>query len=35
VEWSREDILEHIKGSRLFTSFKLNKLSGIVNDLFN
>jgi hypothetical protein len=35
VEWSREDILEHIKGSGLFASFKLNRLSGIVDDLFN
>ena len=35
VEWSREDILEHIKGSGLFASFKLNRLSGIVDDPFD
>jgi hypothetical protein len=35
VEWSREDILDHIKGSGLFASFKLNRLSSIVDDLFN
>jgi hypothetical protein len=35
VEWSREDILDHIKGSGLFASFKLNRLSSIVDDLFD
>jgi hypothetical protein len=35
VEWSREDILEYIKGSGLFASFKLNRLSSIVDDLFD
>jgi hypothetical protein len=35
VEWSREDILDHIKGSGLFAFFKLNRLSDIVDDLFN
>jgi hypothetical protein len=35
VEWSREDILEHIKGSGLFASFKLNRLSNIIDDPFD
>ena len=35
MEWSREDILDHIKGSGLFASFKLNRLFNIIDDPFN
>jgi hypothetical protein len=27
--------MDHIKGSGLFASFKLNRLSSIIDDLFN
>ena len=35
TEWSKEEILEHIRTSRLFSSFKLNRISGLVTDLLN
>jgi hypothetical protein len=35
MEWTKEQILDHIKTSELFTSFKLNRISSLINDLFN
>jgi len=35
MEWTKEKILDYIKTSRLFTSFKLNRISGLIANLFN
>jgi len=35
MEWTKEQILDYIKTSKLFTSFKLNRISGLIDDLFN
>ena len=35
TEWTKEQILDYIKTSGLFTSFKLNRISGLIDDLFN
>ena len=35
TEWTKEEILDYIKTSGLFTSFKLNKISGLIADPFN
>jgi len=35
MEWTKEQILNYIRTSRLFASFKLNRISGLIDDLFN
>jgi hypothetical protein len=35
TEWSKEEIQEHIKASGLFSSFKLNRISGLIADPLN
>jgi hypothetical protein len=35
MEWTKEQILDHIKTSRLFASFKLNRISSLIADPFN
>jgi hypothetical protein len=35
MEWTKEQILDYIKTNNLFASFKLNKISSLIADLFN
>ena len=35
MEWTKEEILDHIKFNGLFASFKLNKISSLIPDPFN
>jgi len=35
MEWTKEEILDHIKTGRLFASFKLNRISSFIDNLFN
>jgi len=35
TEWTKEQILDYIKFNRLFASFKLNRISSLIDDLFN
>jgi hypothetical protein len=35
MEWTKEQILDYIKTNNLFTSFKLNRISGLIANLFN
>jgi len=35
MEWTKEEILDHIKTGRLFAFFKLNRISGLIANLFN
>jgi len=35
TEWTKEQILDYIRTNRLFAYFKLNRISGLIPDLFN
>jgi hypothetical protein len=35
MEWTKEEILDYINTNRFFTSFKLNKISNLIADLFS
>ena len=35
MEWIKEQILNYIKFSDLFTSFKLNRIFSFISNLFN
>ena len=35
MEWTKEQILDHIKTSGLFACFKLNRIFGLIPDPFN
>ena len=35
MEQTKEEILDHIKTGKLFTSFKLNRIFNLIADLFN
>jgi hypothetical protein len=35
MEWTKEQILDYIKTSNLFAFFKLNRISGLIANLFN
>jgi hypothetical protein len=35
MEWTKEEILDYIKESKPFTSFKLNKIFKIVAEVLN
>jgi hypothetical protein len=35
TEWTKEQILDHIKTNDLFASFKLNRISGLIADPFD
>ena len=35
MEQTKKEILDYIKTNRLFISFKLNKISSFIDDLFN
>jgi hypothetical protein len=35
MEWTKEETLDYINTSRFFTSFKLNRISGLIADLFS
>ena len=35
MEQTKEQILDYIKTNNLFASFKLNKISNFIDDLFN
>ena len=35
IKWTKKQILDYIKFNGLFTSFKFNRISGLLPDLFN
>ena len=35
MEWTKEQILDYIKTNNLFISFKLNRISSLIANLFN
>ena len=35
MEWTKEQILDHIRTNGLFACFKLNRISGLIPNLFN
>ena len=35
MEWTKEQILDYIRTSKLFALFKLNRISGLIDDPFN
>ena len=35
MEQTKEEILDYIKTNKLFASFKLNRISSLIADLFN
>ena len=35
MEWTKEQILDYIKTNGLFASFKLNRISSLIANLFN
>ena len=35
MEWTKEQILDHIKTNNLFACFKLNRISSLIPDPFN
>ncbi len=35
TEWTREQILDYIKNNRPFSSYKLNRIAGLIDDPFN
>ena len=35
MEQTKKEILDYIKTGKLFTSFKLNRISSLITDLFN
>ena len=35
MEWTKEQILDHIRTNDLFACFKLNRISSLIPDLFN
>ena len=35
MEWTKEQILDHIKTNRLFASFKLNRIFGLIPNILN